>query len=51
MISEMCLIHVKNNDLKKVIKLIDMPEIKVLPIALIDFGNRTVSDKLFILLG
>jgi len=39
-----------NKDLKKVIKLIDVPETKLRLVMDINMGERQISDKLFILL-
>ena len=39
-----------NKDLKKVIKLIDVPEAKLWLVMDINMGERQISDKLFILL-
>ena len=48
-ISEVCMVEVNNRDLKKVIKLIDVPETNLRAITYINMGEKEISDKLFIL--
>jgi hypothetical protein len=43
------MVEVNNRDLKKVIKLIDVPETNLRAITYINMGEKEISDKLFIL--
>jgi len=48
-ISQVCMAGMADKDLKKAIKLIDVPETNLAPVKYINMGEKMISDKLFIL--